>query len=176
MVILGCQLDIHGKTEPQLKICLHQIGLWGIFLIDLGGFSPLWVVPSLSSWAGWYQREPRWMIAVWHGHIRQRLVTQISVTLYSLESLFSSSFFKKSYLWLLGIELITSVRAVSARNCWAHRFTFFLFLFFFLVFGDRVSWLSWNSFCRPGWPPTQKSTCLYLPNAGIKGVRHHSRL
>jgi hypothetical protein len=29
---------------------------------------------------------------------------------------------------------------------------------------------------RPGWPRTQKSACLCLPSAGIKGVRHHSRL
>jgi hypothetical protein len=36
--------------------------------------------------------------------------------------------------------------------------------------------LSWNSFCRPGWPWTQKSACLCLPSAGIKGVRHHARL
>jgi hypothetical protein len=34
-------------------------------------------------------------------------------------------------------------------------------------------WLSWNSLCRPGWPGTRKSTCLCLPSAGIKGVRHH---
>ena len=34
-------------------------------------------------------------------------------------------------------------------------------------------WLSWNSLCRPGWPQTQKSACLCLPCAGIKGVRHH---
>jgi hypothetical protein len=34
-------------------------------------------------------------------------------------------------------------------------------------------WLSWNSLCRPGWPRTQKSACLCLPSAGIKGVRHH---
>jgi hypothetical protein len=33
-------------------------------------------------------------------------------------------------------------------------------------------WLSWNSLCRPGWPRTQKSTCLCLPSAGIKGLRH----
>jgi hypothetical protein len=26
--------------------------------------------------------------------------------------------------------------------------------------------------CRPGWPRTQKSACLCLPSAGIKGVRH----
>ncbi|GAB1289495.1 Limb region 1 protein [Apodemus speciosus] len=26
---------------------------------------------------------------------------------------------------------------------------------------------------RPGWPRTQKSTCLCLPSAGTKGVRHH---
>ncbi|GAB1300331.1 PEST proteolytic signal-containing nuclear protein [Apodemus speciosus] len=28
---------------------------------------------------------------------------------------------------------------------------------------------------RPGWPRTQKSTCLCLPSAGITGVRHHAR-
>ena len=37
-------------------------------------------------------------------------------------------------------------------------------------------WLSWNSLCRPGCPGTQKSACLCLPSAGIKGVRHHARL
>jgi hypothetical protein len=37
-------------------------------------------------------------------------------------------------------------------------------------------WLSWNSLGRPGWPRTQKSACLCLPSAGIKGVRHHTQL
>ena len=37
-------------------------------------------------------------------------------------------------------------------------------------------WLSWNLLCRPGWPWTQKSSCLCLPSAGIKGVRHHAWL
>jgi hypothetical protein len=27
-----------------------------------------------------------------------------------------------------------------------------------------------------GWPRTQKSACLCLPSAGIKGVCHHARL
>jgi hypothetical protein len=34
--------------------------------------------------------------------------------------------------------------------------------------------MSWNSLCRPGWPRTQKSAWLCLPNAGIKGVCHHT--
>ena len=34
-------------------------------------------------------------------------------------------------------------------------------------------WLSWNSLCRPGWPRIQKSSCLCLPSARIKGVCHH---
>ncbi|GAB1293896.1 Zinc finger protein 558 [Apodemus speciosus] len=34
-------------------------------------------------------------------------------------------------------------------------------------------WLTWNSFCKSDWPRTQKSACLCLPSAGIKGVRHH---
>jgi hypothetical protein len=50
-------------------------------------------------------------------------------------------------------------------------------LFCCCCFWDRVSLcrLSWNSLCRPGWPQTQKSTCLCLslPSAGIKGVCHH---
>ena len=33
--------------------------------------------------------------------------------------------------------------------------------------------LSWNSLCRPGWPRTQKSACLCLPSARIKGMRPH---
>jgi hypothetical protein len=27
--------------------------------------------------------------------------------------------------------------------------------------------------CRPGWPRTQKSACLCLPSAGVKGVYHY---
>jgi hypothetical protein len=38
---------------------------------------------------------------------------------------------------------------------------------FFVCFRDRVS------LCSPGCPRTQKPACLCLPNAGIKGVRHH---
>jgi hypothetical protein len=45
-----------------------------------------------------------------------------------------------------------------------------MFVCLFLVFRDRVS-LSWNSVDQG--PRTQKSTCLCLPNAGIKGMRHH---
>jgi hypothetical protein len=48
---------------------------------------------------------------------------------------------------------------------------FFFFFFFFGCFRNRVS-LSWNSLCRPGWAQTQKSACLCLLSAGIKGVRH----
>jgi hypothetical protein len=36
--------------------------------------------------------------------------------------------------------------------------------------------LSWNKLCRSGWPRNQKSTCLCLPSAGIKGVRHQAQL
>jgi hypothetical protein len=50
----------------------------------------------------------------------------------------------------------------------------YLFIFGFSRQGFSVSpWLSWNSLCRPGWPQTQKSTCLCLPSAWIEGVRHH---
>jgi hypothetical protein len=48
-----------------------------------------------------------------------------------------------------------------------------LLLFYFLFFRDRVSLYSPGcpgTHSRPGWPRTQKSACLYLPSAGIKGV------
>jgi hypothetical protein len=50
---------------------------------------------------------------------------------------------------------------------------FIIIALFFLRQGFSVKpWLFWNSLCRPGWPRTQKSTCLCLPSAGIKGVHH----
>jgi hypothetical protein len=54
-------------------------------------------------------------------------------------------------------------------------FSLYCFIFCFLVFFSRqgFSVLSWNSLCRPGWPQTQKSTCLCLSSAGIKGMCHH---
>ena len=50
---------------------------------------------------------------------------------------------------------------------------FFVFLFFFETGFLCIAWLSWNSLCRP---QPQISACLCLPSAGIKGVRHHTRL
>jgi hypothetical protein len=50
-------------------------------------------------------------------------------------------------------------------------------LFLVLRHGFSVyPWLSWNSLCRPGCSRTQKSTCLWLHSAGIKGVSHHAQL
>jgi hypothetical protein len=52
--------------------------------------------------------------------------------------------------------------------------------FFFLVFRDRVSLYSpgypGTHFVDQAGPRTQKSTCLCLPSAGIKGVHHHDGL
>jgi hypothetical protein len=54
-------------------------------------------------------------------------------------------------------------------------FCFVLFSFWFWFFETGIlciAWLSWNSLCRPGWPQSQKSACVCLPSAGIKGVGH----
>ena len=56
--------------------------------------------------------------------------------------------------------------------------SFFLFYSFFLFFSDRVplyspSCLGTHSVCRPGWPQTQKFSCICLPSAGITGMCHH---
>ena len=55
-----------------------------------------------------------------------------------------------------------------------------LFVCLFVCFSRQgfsvQPWMSWNSLCRPGWLQTQKSTCLCLPSAVFKGMRHHARL
>lgn len=45
----GCHLDTHGKKGPQLKRCLHQLGLWvcervgeGIFVPDVESSKSVW--------------------------------------------------------------------------------------------------------------------------------------
>jgi hypothetical protein len=73
--------------------------------------------------------------------------------------------------------LVGSLIWVSLFAClFVCLFVLFCFvLFCFLKQGFSVwPWMSWNSLCRPGWPWTQKSACLCLPSAGIKGVRHHA--
>ena len=51
-------------------------------------------------------------------------------------------------------------------------FCLFVCLFFETGF-LCVAWPSRNSLCRPGQPQTQKSACLCLPSARIKGELHH---
>ncbi|KAM7333505.1 hypothetical protein ACRRTK_006825 [Alexandromys fortis] len=51
--------------------------------------------------------------------------------------------------------------------------------FWFFVFVFKIGFLCsfgtcWNSLYRSCWPRTQRSTCLCLLSAGIKGVQHHS--
>jgi hypothetical protein len=71
-----------------------------------------------------------------------------------------------------------SLKFSTSEEYLKHLFILFYFILFefFEFFQVRVSLCSpgsWNSLCRPGWPPTQKSACLCLPSAGIKGTRHH---
>jgi hypothetical protein len=69
---------------------------------------------------------------------------------------------------------ILGVKACATTSNFLLFFFFFFFSFGFSRQGFFVEpWLSWNSLCRPGWPRTQKSACLCLPSAGIKGVHHH---
>jgi hypothetical protein len=87
---------------------------------------------------------------------------------FSLSSLFADINTVEVYIWI-------SLYYYFFFNFLIFKF-FFIYLFIF-VFWDRVSLCSpgcpRTHFCRPGWPWTQKSACLSLPSAGIKGVRHH---
>ena len=48
------------------------------------------------------------------------------------------------------------------------------FVFCFLRRGFSVyPWMSWILLGRLGWPQTQKSACVCLSSAGIKGMHHH---
>ena len=62
-------------------------------------------------------------------------------------------------------------KAKTSGNSGVNGKTFVLFLFCetgFLCVAVGVVEL-----CIPGWPQTQKSSCLCLLTSGIKGVRHH---
>jgi hypothetical protein len=61
-------------------------------------------------------------------------------------------------------------------NLFITLFCFVLFCFVLFCFETGflcVAWLSWNLLCRPSWLQIQRSTCLCLPSAGIKGMCHH---
>ena len=67
-------------------------------------------------------------------------------------------------------DVFTFIDYISIKNI-------YLVLFAFVVFQARVSLCSpgcpGTSSCRSGWPWTQRSSCLCLQSAGIKGVCHH---
>jgi hypothetical protein len=86
-----------------------------------------------------------------------------------------ASYSSTSRLPLWGQKEETSLSFLGVKTVFLF-FFFFFFGFWFLVFSRQGSWLSWNSLCRPGWPWTQKSACLCLPSAGIKGLHHHAWL
>jgi hypothetical protein len=52
----------------------------------------------------------------------------------------------------------------------------FCFVFFKTVSLYSPGCPGTHSVDQSGWPQTQKSACLCLPRAGIKGMRHHARL
>jgi hypothetical protein len=54
-------------------------------------------------------------------------------------------------------------------------FVWLVVVCFVLFFETEFLWLSWNLICRLGWPQPQRSTCLCLPTAGIKGLYHHHK-
>jgi hypothetical protein len=67
---------------------------------------------------------------------------------------------------------LTSLVQVSQLTSTIHSFSLIIIIFLRQGFSVKPK-LSWNSLCRPGWPRTQKSACLCLPSAGIKGVCHY---
>ena len=79
-------------------------------------------------------------------------------------------------MWLLGFELWTFGRAVGCSYPLSHLTSpcmFILFCFSESGFFCRVLAILELSFCRPGWPQTQTSTCLCLLSAGIKVMCHY---
>jgi hypothetical protein len=84
----------------------------------------------------------------------------------------------KVYIWIKSFwEIETYVFVLETTSYFVFRnqglfFFFWVFETGFLCIALAVL----TSLCRPCWPRTQKSACLCLPSAGIKGVRHHARL
>jgi hypothetical protein len=81
-------------------------------------------------------------------------------------------------VWFIGRSFVRIFRkvyvlarvSVTVKRHHDHSYFFVCLFVLIFVFRDRVS------LCSPGWSRTQKSACLCLPSAGIKGVRHHAWL
>jgi hypothetical protein len=96
----------------------------------------------------------------------------------------SSASFTKAYLYTVcsytGIVIAFIILGSLLKRVDKFPPPLFCFVFCFVLGFFEIGFLcialavlSWNSLCRPGWPRTQKSACLCLPSAGIKGVCHH---
>jgi hypothetical protein len=86
----------------------------------------------------------------------------------------SESQFSPSSTWVPETELSSSGLMASTLNHWAplglspalYYYLFIYFWFFETGFLCVALAVLDNSLCRPGWPRTQKFTCLCLPSAG----------
>ena len=80
------------------------------------------------------------------------------------------------YTWMpLGNQCTTQQGSHTRHHLQHPSFSLHFVFFCFLRQGFSVQpWLSWNSLCRPGWPRSQKSICLCLPSARIKGLNYPS--
>lgn len=77
------------------------------------------------------------------------------------------------YTWMF---YYTNKHMLTSRLCVVFVFLLLLLLVFVLPFFLRQPHVTWNLLCRPGWPRTQRSTCLCLWNAEIKDVCYHTWL
>ena len=128
----------------------------------------------------------------WHG-LGGEVVTEVFTVSHSLLWVYSHWYYcKRSFLetspwssgaaWHIAEEAYIFLCCISLRLLGRDlrillQFGASFCLFVCLFVWDRVS--QYTPGCpethsvRPGWPQTQKSTCLCLPSAGIKGVLHH---
>ena len=98
----------------------------------------------------------------------------IKNAIFSLSYNFTSLLFLPVLFWFL-----IFFHAETIFHCpWFGFFWFLALVFWFFKTGFLCIALAvvlelTHSLCRPGWPRTQKSTCLFLPSTGIKGVCHN---
>jgi hypothetical protein len=104
-----------------------------------------------------------WSIVDYHGHLA---ISSISPTSDPLLSSLQPLSHPTHLLHLPLMVILFKLPRLGLPSCLASLGLWSVaWVSYFFFSRQRFSvqpWLSWNSFCRPGWPRTQKSACLCL--------------
>lgn len=89
-----------------------------------------------------------------------------------METILHISCTEKKCRYICGFSLELQTGCLKKMITESIKMYFYLFACYLFIFETLFceAWLSWNLYCRPDWPSTQKSTFSCLSSAGSQSV------